>query len=100
MLHSSATFSKNGQTHRKSSERLRGLGYVAGYRVNLHGEQFQTASDPYIHDNWVAVRVTSEGDPSFQTLRLPVSMFSKSTISLAKHAANPRATFDPWNEVQ
>ena len=50
------------------------LGYIAGKRVNLYGEHFEIASDPFIDGTWVAVRVTSESDPTIQTIRLPVTI--------------------------
>jgi hypothetical protein len=54
--------------------KLRELGYIAGKRVALYGEHFEIASDPFIDGNWVAVRVTTESDPTIQTIRLPVSL--------------------------
>lgn len=50
------------------------LGYIAGNRVNLYGECFEIASDPFIEGEWVAVRVTGENDPTIRTIRLPVSI--------------------------
>ncbi len=58
----------------RSCERLIELGYVAGKRVTLYGEHFEIASNPFIDGNWVAVRVTSEHDPTIETIRLPVSI--------------------------
>ena len=60
--------------HSKTCERLIELGYVADKRVTLYGEHFEIASNPYMDGNWVAVRVTSEHDPTIQTIRLPVSI--------------------------
>jgi len=64
----------NDQPHSKSCERLIELGYVAGKRVTLYGEHFEIATNPFIDGNWVAVRVTSENDPTIQTIRLPLSI--------------------------
>ena len=64
----------NNQQHSKSSDRLLDLGYIAGRRVTLSGEHFEIASDPFIDGAWVAVRVTSENDPTIQTIRLPLSI--------------------------
>ena len=66
--------SKSNETHSRSCETLRDLGYVAGKRVALYGEDFEIASDPFIDGNWVAVRVTTQSDPTIQTIRLPVSL--------------------------
>jgi len=58
----------------KSSDKLIAMGYAAGKHVNLYGERFEIASDPFIDRNWVAVRVVSENDPTIQTIRLPLSI--------------------------
>jgi hypothetical protein len=58
----------------KNCEKLMNVGYIAGKRVTLYGEQFKIASDPFIDGNWVAVRVVSENDPTIQTIRLPISI--------------------------
>jgi hypothetical protein len=50
------------------------LGYIAGKRVNLYGEAFEIASDPFIDGAFIAVRVTSEDDPTIRTIRLPLSI--------------------------
>ena len=73
------------QPHSNSYERLIDLGYIAGKRVTLYGEHFEIASDPFIDGNWVAVRVTSENDPTIQTIRLPVSILLGLTNLLPKH---------------
>jgi hypothetical protein len=65
---------KSNQTPSKSCEKLRELGYIAGKRMALYGEHFEIASDPFIDGKWVAVRVTTESDPTIQTIRLPVSI--------------------------
>jgi hypothetical protein len=62
------------QKRLESCEKVRDPGYVAGKRVVLHGEHFEIASDPFVDGNWVAVRVTTESDPTIQTIRLPVSL--------------------------
>ena len=64
----------SNQQHSKSCDRLMDLGYIAGKRVNLYGEHFEIASDPFIDGAWVAVRVTSENDSTIQTIRLPLSI--------------------------
>ncbi len=69
----------------KSWNKLMDLGYVAGKRVNLYGEHFEIASDPFIDDDWVAVRVTSENDPTIRTIRLPVSILVGLTDLSPKH---------------
>ena len=66
--------SKSNQIHFRSCEKLRDLGYIAGKRVVLYGEHFEIASDPFIDGNWVAARVTTESDPTIQTIRLPLSL--------------------------
>jgi hypothetical protein len=90
MPHFSPTFPNttiSNQPHSKSCERLIGLGYIAGKRVNLYGEHFEIASDPFIDGNWVAVRVISENDPTIQTIRLPVSLLLGLTDLLPKHVS-------------
>lgn len=88
MLHPSpalpeATLSNEPQS--KHWKRLIDLGYVAGKRVNLYGEHFEIASDPFIDGDWVAVRVTSENDPTIRTIRLPVSILIGLTDLFPKH---------------
>jgi hypothetical protein len=88
MLHSSPTFPKtalSSQPHSKSCARLIELGYIAGKRVSLFGEHFELASDPFIDGEWVAVRATSEDDPTIQTIRLPVSILVGLTDLAPKH---------------
>jgi hypothetical protein len=89
MSHSSPTLPENAlaiQSQSTSWERLMGLGYIAGKRVNLYGEIFEIASDPFIDGDWVAVRVTGENDPTIRTIRLPVSILVGLTDLSPKHA--------------
>lgn len=76
--------------HSTSWERLKDLGYIAGERVNLYGEYFEIASDPFIDGDWVAVRVTGENDPTIRTIRLPVSILVGLTDLSPKHARQSR----------
>jgi hypothetical protein len=69
----------------KSCERIVELGYIAGRHVNLYGEHFQIASDPFVDGDWVAIRVISENDPTIRTIRLPVSILVGLTDLLPKH---------------
>lgn len=62
------------RTHSNDCQRLMDLGYIAGKRVNLYGEHFDIASDPFFDGAWVAIRVIRENDTSIQTIRLPVSI--------------------------
>jgi hypothetical protein len=90
MPHSSPTSPKTSignQPISKSCERLMDRGYIAGKCVTLYGEHFKIASDPFIDGNWVAVRVTSENDPTIQTIRLPVSILAGLTDQLPKHVS-------------
>jgi hypothetical protein len=66
-------------------QRIMDLGYVAGKHVSLYGEHFEIASDPFVDDDWVAIRVTSENDPTIRTIRLPVSILVGMTDLLPKH---------------
>lgn len=63
------------------------LGYIAGKRVNLFGERFEIASKPFIDGDWVAVRATSENDPTIRTIRLPLSILVGVTDLLPKHVS-------------
>lgn len=63
------------------------LGYIAGKHVNLYGEHFEIASDPFIDGDWVAVRVISENDPTIRTIRLPVSLLVGLTDLLPQNAS-------------
>ena len=74
------------QPHSTTCQRIMDLGYVAGKHVNLYGEHFEIASDPFVDGDWVAVRVTSENDPTIQTIRLPVSILVGLADVLPKHA--------------
>lgn len=71
----------------KTCQRIMDLGYVAGKHVNLYGEHFEIASDPFVDDDWVAIRVTSENDPTIRTIRLPVSILVGLTDLLPKHVS-------------
>ncbi len=88
MPHFSPTFPAvrmSGQPLSKSCEKIINLGYIAGKRVNLYGEHFEIASDPFVDGDWVAIRVISENDPTIRTIRLPVSILVGLTDLLAKH---------------
>jgi hypothetical protein len=88
MSHSSPTLPETAlgnHAHSTSWERLKDLGYIAGNRVNLYGEYFEIASDPFIDGDWVAVRVTGENDPIIRTIRLPVSILVGLTDLSPKH---------------
>lgn len=73
------------QPRSTTCQRIMDLGYVAGKHVNLYGEHFEIASDPFVDGDWVAVRVTSENDPTIQTIRLPVSILVGLRDVLPKH---------------
>jgi hypothetical protein len=75
------------QPHSKNCERIMDLGYVAGKRLNLYGEHFEIASDPFIDGDCVAVRVISENDPTIQTIRLPVSILVGLADLLPEHVS-------------
>lgn len=88
MPHSSATFPEttpSGMPPSRTCKRLMDLGYVAGKRVNLYGESFEIASDPFVDDEWVAIRVTSKDDPTIRTIRLPVSILVGLTDLAPQH---------------
>ena len=74
--HAFLDMTHSDQPHSETLQRLMDLGYIAGKRITLYGEHFEIASDPFIDGNWVAVRVTSEYDPTIQTIRLPISLLS------------------------
>ncbi len=69
----------------KSCERIIDLGYIAGKHVNLYGEHFEIASDPFVDGDLVAIRVIGENDPTIRTIRLPVSILVGLTDLLPKH---------------
>ena len=90
MTHSPVTFPETiiiNQPRSKTCQRIMDLGYVAGKYVNLYGEHFELASDPFVDDDWVAIRVISENDPTIRTIRLPVSILVGLTDLLPKHAS-------------
>lgn len=70
----SAQAALGNHTRSNYCQRLMDLGYIAGKRVNLYGEHFDIASDPFFDGAWVAIRVIRENDSSIQTIRLPVSI--------------------------
>ena len=72
--HTFLDMTHSDQPHSETLQRLMDLGYTAGKRITLYGEHFEIASVPFIDGNWVAVRVTSEYDPTIQTIRLPISL--------------------------
>jgi len=78
----------SSQPHSKSCERIIELGYRAGKRVNLYGEHFEIASDPFVDGDWVVVRVMSENDPTIRTIRLPVSILLGLTDLLPGHVSS------------
>jgi hypothetical protein len=75
------------QLRSTTCQRIMDLGYVAGKHVNLYGEHFEIASDPFVDDDWVAIRVFSKNDPSIRTIRLPLSILVGLTDLLPKHAS-------------
>lgn len=77
----------SNQPRSRNCERMKDLGYIAGKRVNLYGEYFEIVSDPFVDDEWVAVRVISENDPTIRTIRLPVSILLGLTDLFPKHAS-------------
>jgi len=90
MTHFSLTFPEttiSNPPHSTTCRRIMDLGYIAGKHVNLYGEHFELASDPFVDGNWVAIRVVSENDPTIQTIRLPVSVLVGLTDLLPKHVS-------------
>jgi len=90
MTHFSLTFPEttiSNQPLSTTCQRIMDLGYVAGKTVNLYGEHFEIASDPFVDGNWVAIRVIGENDPTIQTIRLPVSILVGLTDLLPKHVS-------------
>jgi len=90
MPHSPPTLPETTISNQRRStdcQRIMALGYVAGKRVNLYGQYFEIASDPFVDGDWVAVRVTSQNDPTIQTIRLPISILVGLTDFLPKHVS-------------
>lgn len=90
MPHFSLTFPEkkiSNQPRSATCQRIMDLDYVVGKHVNLYGEHFEIASDPFVDGDWVAVRVTSENDPTIQTIRLPLSILVGLADLLPKHVS-------------
>jgi hypothetical protein len=53
--------------------RVKHLGYVASKRVRLYGEEFEVVSDPFPHDDGIAVHVKGK-DSRVRILQLPAAL--------------------------
>ena len=54
--------------------RIKDLGYTSSHHINMYGERFEIVSDPFPDGDGVAVHVTTAGEPTKRTLRLPTSL--------------------------
>ena len=55
-------------------DRIKDLGYSSSHHIRLYGERFEIVSDPFPDGNGIAVHVTTAGEPTKRTLRLPTSI--------------------------
>jgi len=52
--------------------RLQSMGYAESKRIRIYGQEFEVVSNPFPHENGIAVRAFSKRDPQTRTLRLPL----------------------------
>ena len=55
-------------------KRVKKLGYGSGNRVHLYGERLEVVSDPFPHDNGIAIRVRAHGDKTDRIILLPATV--------------------------
>ena len=52
--------------------RLQSMGYAESKRIRIYGQEFEVVSNPFPHENGIAIRAFSKGDPQTRTLCLPL----------------------------
>ena len=52
--------------------RLQNMGYAESKRIRIYGQEFEVVSNPFPHENGIAIRAFSKRDTQTRTLRLPL----------------------------
>ena len=52
--------------------RLQSMGYAESKRIRIYGQEFDVVSNPFPHENGIAIRAVSKRDTQTRTLRLPL----------------------------
>jgi len=52
-------------------DRVKHLGYAAGSQIHVYGERLQVVSDPFPHEDGIAVHVRVENSAALRIVKLP-----------------------------
>ncbi len=55
-------------------DHVKHLGYGVSGRIRLYGEEFEVVSDPFAHDDGIAVHVRTQTDSTIRVLQLPATV--------------------------
>ena len=75
-----------GSSLRELCARVKHLGYAVSKRVRLYGEEFEVVSDPFPHNDGIAVHVKTR-DSKVRILRLPATLLHAARKHLVAKAA-------------
>jgi len=75
----------NSDAIKEICDNVKGLGFRAGQRIRLYGEQFEVVSDPFLESDGIAVHVKRAESAQPRVLQLPA------TILQAVRGRLPRA---------
>jgi len=54
--------------------RVKKLGYTAGHHIHMYGERFLVLSDPFPHENGIAIQVRAINDTAVRIISLPATV--------------------------
>jgi hypothetical protein len=59
-------------------EKLKQIGFRPGSHVQIYGDRLEVVSDPFPHDNGIAVRARAERDSAVRIIQLPAPILPTS----------------------
>ena len=52
-------------------DRVKRLGYATGSQIHIYGERLEVVSDPFPHENGIAIRARAKDDTAVRIISLP-----------------------------
>ncbi len=67
--------------------RLQNMGYAQSKRIRIYGQEFEVVSNPFPHEDGIAIRAFSTQETQTRTLRLPLPVVQMVTRQQQKKIA-------------
>ena len=68
-------------------DKLQSMGYAQSKRIRIYGQEFEAVSNPFPHEDGIAIRAFSKRETQARTLRLPLPVVQMVTRQKHKKIA-------------